>query len=219
MLEVIVKHGIIFYAMGIMMATGIFAKVISHLTVRKVVTEASEIQKSNHRLMRLIKAKFEHATMVSDRVQNVKVFVKKYLYEYKVLGMKLNTWRSLQKKTEWVLGAFGILGAFMSYQLHGMNEETFQYISWTGVLVVILSVIHMLTDEKIRLEAAENYIVDYLENVCMHRYEKAVQNASIITTEEVTEPKIEKHLEEIEVTKNRAEQEKRIRAILEEFLA
>ncbi len=219
MLEVIVKHGIIFYAMGIMMTAGILAKVISHLTVRKVVTEASEIQKSNHRLMRLIKSKFEHATMVSDRVQNVKAFVKKYLYEYKVLGMKLNTWRNLQKKTVWFLAALGIIGVFMSYQVQGMNEETFQYISWTGLLVVLLSVIHMMTDEKIRLEAAENYIVDYLENVCVHRYEKAAQNIPQVTEMEALEQKIEKEPEEIEITKNRAEQEKRIRAILEEFLA
>ena len=61
MLEAIVKHGIIFYAMGITMGIGILAKVISHITVRKMVTAASEIQKSEHKLMRLVKAKFEHA--------------------------------------------------------------------------------------------------------------------------------------------------------------
>ena len=41
MLETIVKHGIIFYAMGIMLAVGIFAKVISHITVRKMEKAAS----------------------------------------------------------------------------------------------------------------------------------------------------------------------------------
>ena len=76
MLETIVKHGIIFYAMGIMLAVGIFAKVISHVTVRKMAKAASEIQNSNHKLMKLVKAKFEHASMVSDKVQNVEVFVK-----------------------------------------------------------------------------------------------------------------------------------------------
>lgn len=219
MLEAIVKHGIIFYAMGIMMVLGIFAKVISHLTVRKVVTEASEIQKSNHRLMRLIKSKFEHASMVSDKVQNVKAFVKKYLYEYKVLGMKLDTWRGLQRKTVWLLAAFGLLGVFMSYLVHGMAEQTFQYISWTGILTVILSVIHIITDETIKLKAAENYIVDYLENVCVHRYEKTNQNMYQAAKLEVPEMEIEKEVEVEEKSKERAEQEKRIRAILEEFLA
>ncbi len=223
MLEAIVKHGIIFYAMGFMMVIGILAKIISYLTVRKIVEEASEIQKSNHRLMRLMKSKFEHATMVSDRVQNVKVFVKKYLYEYKVMGIKLNTWRGLQKKTVCFVAAFGSLGLFVSYQLQGLNEQTFQYFSWTSILVVLLSVIHIMTDEKIKLEAAENYIIDYLENVCVHRYEKVNQAAVQMTEEpEITEKpeiKIEKEEEEIERNRERAEQEKRIRAILEEFLA
>ena len=57
MMETIVKHGIIFYAMGIMLAIGIFAKVISHITVRKMAKAASEIQNSNHKLMKLVKSK------------------------------------------------------------------------------------------------------------------------------------------------------------------
>lgn len=217
MLEAIIKHGIIFYAMGIGMGIGIFAKLISHITVRKMVTEASEIQKSNHRLMRLVKAKFEHASMVSDKVQNVGAFVKKYLYEYKVLGMRLSTWRGLQKKTLWFIGAFGSIGALASYQMQGMNDQTFQYISWTGIFVVLLLGIHMLSDERAKLDAAENYMVDYLENVCIHRYEKV--NQAIQQAEELDIPGDSLVKEEPELSKEREQQELRIRAILEEFLA
>ncbi len=219
MLEVIVQHGIIFYVMGIGMVLGIFAKVISHLTVRKVVSEASEIQKSNHRLMRLLKSKFEHATMVSDKVQNVEAFVKKYLYEYKVLGMKLETWRSLQRKMIGFLAAMSVIGTFLSYQVYGPKEETLQCLCSCGILTIVLAMVSMATDETIKLKAAENYIVDYLENVCAYRYEKLSQSAKQVTEETPLEPQIEKGLEEKESTGERAEQEKRIRAILEEFLA
>ena len=106
MLEAIVKHGIIFYAMGVIMAIGLFSKFISHTTLRKMVREASEIQKSNHRLMRLVKSKFEHASMVSDKVQNVEAFVNKYLFEYRVLGVRMETWRGLVKKSIWIMAAF-----------------------------------------------------------------------------------------------------------------
>ncbi len=216
MLEAIVKHGIIFYAMGITMGIGILAKVISHITVRKMVTAASEIQKSEHKLMRLVKAKFEHACMVSDTVQNVKAFVKKYLYEYRVLGMRLGTWQGLQVKAVWIVATLGIIGGFACYSLQGMSEKTFQYISWTGILTTLLLLIHMWTDEKIRLEAAENYMVDYLENVCVHRYEKASQAIPKVEETKVAEPEIK---EEPDTSKERMEQEMRIRAILEEFLA
>lgn len=217
MLETIVKHGVIFFAMGAMMGLGVFAKIISYITVRKVEREASEIQKSNHKLMRLVKAKFEHASMVSDKVQNVEAFVKKYLYEYRVLGVRLVTWQGLQKKAIWLLGASGIVGTLSSLQVQGMNEQTFQYISWTGILLVLLSVIQVMSDEKTRLEAAKNYMVDYLENVCIHRYEKV--NQAIQEAEDINIPEMPEVREEPEISKERVEQELRIRAILEEFLA
>ena len=57
------------------------------------------MDKSAHPLIRLVRAKYEHACMLNDKVQNVGVFVDKYLYEYKVLGMKPHTggdgWRML----------------------------------------------------------------------------------------------------------------------------
>ena len=48
MLETVIKTNIFFYAMGAAMAIGVFAKVISHITTRKMVKAASEVQKSNH---------------------------------------------------------------------------------------------------------------------------------------------------------------------------
>ena len=46
-------------------------------------------------------------------------------------------------------------------------------IGGTGVaLALIVFLVHMLTDEEYRLEAVRNYMVDYLENIYQHRYEK-----------------------------------------------
>lgn len=217
MLEAVMKYEVIFYAMGIVFAIGVVSKIVSHITARKMVKAASEIQKSNHRLMRLLKAKFEHASMVSDKVQNVEVFVKKYLYEYKVLGVRFDTWRSMRQKTIWIILTLGIWGIFTSYQMEGMGEQTIRYVGATGTFTILLYSIHILSDESARVEVARTYIVDYLENVCIHRYEKigSVQpEPELVLAEE--EPDFE---EEPEVTKDHSSQEMRLRAILEEFLA
>ena len=217
MMETIVKHGIIFYAMGIMLAIGIFAKVISHITVRKMAKAASEIQNSNHKLMKLVKSKFEHASMVSDKVQNVEVFVKKYLYEYRVLGKRLEEWRRMQKHMLYLLAALGTVGTLISFRATGASEYTFQHFSLAGVFTVLMWVVHTWSDEESRLRAAENYMVDYLENVCVRRYEKAnqhLQQAEIDEEEREMQERPEKDL-----SKEREAQERRIRAILEEFLA
>lgn len=217
MLEAVMKYGVIFYAMGMIFAAGLLANVITHITARKMVREASEIQKSNHRLMRLLKAKFEHTSMVSERVQNVDVFVKKYLYEYKVLGVRLDVWRSMKGKAIWFILAFGIAGTFSSYLLEGIGEQTIRYIGFTGTFVLILYSVHIMSDEAAKLKAAKTYIVDYLENVCQHRYEKA--NHMQAKEEKTQVEQVKELMEESEPEKQKDSQEMRIRAILEEFLA
>src|SRR5699024_4021691 len=91
MLEVILEGRILYVLMGIVVAVGILSKIAVYLSLKRLVLAAGNMNKSNHPLMRLVKAKFEHACMVSDTVENVGVFVDKYLYEYRVLGMKLHT--------------------------------------------------------------------------------------------------------------------------------
>ena len=262
MLETVMKHDVIFYVMGLLMAVGVLAKLVSYFTARKLVKAASDIQKSNQRLMRLIKAKFEHASMVSDKVQNVQAFVNKYFYEYKVFGARLGSWRSFPLKMIGLIITFGLIGMAVSFQTPGLEEQTFRYGAFAAIYAVILASIHILSDEKTKLDAAKNYMVEYLENVCVRRYEKAnrvleasenelqitesgvqatenevqvaqnvvqaVENGVQLAGEKVQqkgqerettplEPELQFSKEE--TAKSREDQEMRIRAILEEFLA
>lgn len=237
MLETIVKNNVIFYVMGIVTGVGVFGTIISYLTVRRMVKAASEIGKSNHRLMKLVKAKFEHASMISEKMQNVEAFVNKYIHEYKVFGVSLHTWSNMWMETILILGVCGVLGAVGTYQLHHMNEMLFQYVAWTGVAILLLFLFHVYADKKYRIEVTRNYMVEYLENVCMHRYAKAAQQVveeenDLMKSELPDEPvqknvetiKIETECEEIreqkeESTQEQMLQDERIREILQEFLA
>ena len=199
------------YVMGVILIIAVLAKLISYVTVRRMAKAASEIQKSNHRFMKLIKAKFEHASMVSDRVKNVGAFVEKHLYEYRILRIRLCTLRGFPEKAMWLIGIVGAIGAILFYQKEQMGEHTLMYIKWTCLFVLPLLLLHFLLEEDRRLAAAKNYMIEYLENVCVRRYEKL--------TEEVIEPEVE--IPQIEEPEERpkTDQEIRIRAILEEFLA
>lgn len=122
--------------------------------------------------MRLVRAKFEHTCMISEKVENVGVFVDKYLYEYRVGGVRLHAWRRLQMAGAGLCLILGGVGAIISYRIKGATEQT-AMIGGTGVaLALIVFLVHMLTDEEYRLEAVRNYMVDYLENIYQHRYEK-----------------------------------------------
>lgn len=175
MLEIIVDNRIIYVVTGGVTALGVVSKIISNLSLKRMVKAAGNMSKSNHALMRLIRAKFEHACMVSEKVENVPVFVDKYLYEYKTLGLKLHTWHRIQTICVALCLALGAIGAFFEYLVHGMNDGVIRVAAYGGILGILLYLFHLTTDEEYRLEAARNYMVDYLENVCLHKYEKLHQ--------------------------------------------
>ena len=219
MLETIVKQEILFYAMGALVVLGILAKLVSFFVVRRMVEAAGEIQKSNHRLMRLVKGKFEHASMISDRVLNVGAFVDKYIYEYKICGIRLSTWRAIPRKVLWSVSILGVFAIFESYRLEAFGLTTIKYMQWTGIFVLLFLLFGFVANEETALGAAKNYMVEYLENVCIHRYEKAnrVEKEEQPEDEEEDDPVIEIVRNEEKSMEN--EREMRIRAILEEFLA
>ena len=172
MLELMLDRHVIYVLMGMSAFAGVVSKVVVGRTLRKLVAAAESMGKSNHPLMRLVRAKFEHTCMISEKVENVGVFVDKYLYEYRVGGVRLHAWRRLQMAGAGLSLILGGVGAIISYRIKGATEQT-AMIGGTGVaLALIVFLVHMLTDEEYRLEAVRNYMVDYLENIYQHRYEK-----------------------------------------------
>ena len=172
MLELMLDRHVIYVLMGMSTFAGVVSKVVVGRTLRKLVAAAESMGKSNHPLMRLVRAKFEHTCIISEKVENVGVFVDKYLYEYRVGGVRLHAWRRLQMAGAGLCLILGGVGAIISYRIKGATEQT-AMIGGTGVaLALIVFLVHMLTDEEYRLEAVRNYMVDYLENIYQHRYEK-----------------------------------------------
>ena len=84
---------------------------------------SGKYEQKHHPLMRLVRAKFEHACMISDTVENVGVFVDKYLYEYKVCGLRLHSLRRLEKMCSGLLIVTGLAGAGIICQVYGMGDE------------------------------------------------------------------------------------------------
>ena len=172
MLELMLDRHVIYVLMGMSAFAGVVSKVVVGRTLRKLVAAAESMGKSNHPLMRLVRAKFEHTCMISEKVENVGVFVDKYLYEYRIGGVRLHAWRRLQMAGAGLCLILGGVGAIISYRIKGATEQT-AMIGGTGVaMALIVFLVHMLTDEEYRLEAVRNYMVDYLENIYQHRYEK-----------------------------------------------
>ena len=173
MLEVVLDRHIMVILMGIAAAVGVVSKIAAGISLKRLVRASGNMNKSNHSLVRLVKAKFEHACMVSDRVQNVEVFVEKYLHEYRAGGLRLHTWRRLEKAGVWLCLLAGLAGAGAWYGTRGMADQVLQYGAAGAGGAILLFLFQLTSDEKYQLGVIRNYMVDYLENVCAHRYEKA----------------------------------------------
>ena len=172
MLEMLLDKKLLFVLMGIFAGIGVADKCVVGMTMKRLVQAAGNMNKSTHPLMRLVRAKFEHACMISDTVENVGVFVDKYLYEYKICGLPLHTVRRLEKICAGLCALTGLAGAFFSYQLYGMGDAVLRMGACGVGLGILVWLFHLTTDEEYCLQMAKNYMVDYLENVCLHKYEK-----------------------------------------------
>ncbi|WP_461809854.1 hypothetical protein [Faecalimonas sp.] len=245
MLKKMVEANVILWIMGAIIAIGVLGKIITVVTLRKLVKASSEMGKSTHKLMKLVKAKFEHTIMISEKVENIHAFVEKYIFEYCVCGLHLHTWRYLEKQSIWFCGVVGCVGAFLTYRFGGTPETIFQYTLLAGVGMVVLFLIYVSTDENHQMNTIQVYMVDYLQNICAPRYQKqqALQlkkmEEMMRTPEEINEDEEEK--EEVkaeepeqvlteesvyqsdevgeEKEEKKVPQEVILREILEEFLA
>lgn len=183
MLEMIMDRHLLSVLLGIVAAAGLISKVITGVTLKKLVHAAANMGKSTHPLMRLIRAKYEHTCMVSDRVQNVEVFVEKYICEYRIAGLPLHSWQRMERGASWLCMALGVLAAAGEYVLRGMNEQVLRNAVLGLAAGIILFVLRVSLDENYRMQVIRTYMVDYLDNFCARKYEKNLEKKNDVKAE------------------------------------
>ena len=158
--------GVIAYLMAAAGILGILAKIVNQITLNRLVREAGNMPKSTHRLIKLVRSKYEHACMIRDSVENTDAFVEKYIFEYRGFLFRIHTWRQIEILTVWFAGILAALGASVLYFSSGFSESVYQYITAGAAEVVLLSMVMRLTDEPYKIHALKMYMTDYLENIC-----------------------------------------------------
>ena len=159
----------IVYLMTAVGILGVLAKIINQLTLHRLVKAAGNMPKSTHRLIKLVRAKYEHACMIHDSVENIDAFVETYIYEYRGFLFRIHTWRQIELLSVWFAGILAALGAALNYLSSGFSESVYQYIAGGLAEMVLLSVIIRLSDEPYKVNAVKMYMVDYLDNICAFR--------------------------------------------------
>lgn len=170
--DVVTSTDIIFHLMVAVGVIGIIAKLMNLFTIRRMLGAAANMSKSTHRLIKLVRSKYEQACMLRDSVENTEAFVEKYIYEYRGNFLKVHTWRQLEKQSVWAAGVLAVVGAISWYQTAGVCEKMYQYVMLGVAEMILLFVVGQLSDEDYKLNAVKNYMIEYLENVCAGRYRR-----------------------------------------------
>ena len=163
---------VIIYLMAAIGILGVLAKIINQLTLYRLVKAAGNMPKSTHRLIKLVRAKYEHACMIHDSVENINAFVEKYIYEYRGFLFRIHTWRQIELLSVWFAGILAAMGASLNYLSSGFTESVYQYIAGGLAEIVLLSVVIRLSDVPYKINAVKMYMVDYLDNICAFRLKK-----------------------------------------------
>lgn len=177
--NVAANTNVLFYLMAAVGVLGVLAKIVNQIILSQMIKAAREISKTNHKLIKLIRSKHEHACMIHDKVENPKAFVEKYFCEYRPFLFRIHTWQHLENQTVWftaILAAFGAIAHFME---HGFCEGIYQYLAYGAAQMLALVMVSGLSDEEYKLKIVKNYVIDYIENTCARRNKNARQTDEI----------------------------------------
>ena len=133
---------------------------------RKLVRAAGQMGKSEHPLMKMLLKKFETCYQLKMGVENVEVFVDKYLNSYKKAGIHLYTWEILGE----VLFGITLLTSLLSNLYITVISFLLIGIAMCGLIIledIILNV--RFKRQQLMVE-----IRDYLENIYKPRLENQV---------------------------------------------
>ncbi len=196
MLEQVVSSNVIYIIMAVIVVVGMLVKLMIGSSLKRLVKAAENMSKSTHGFMRLVKAKFEHACMVNDKVENIPIFVEKYIREYSILGVRIRGWQRFEKGLIVIGGLFTVLVTGVAYVRMGNQELALQYgVVGLGMIIVLIG-ISQLMDERYKLDSIEMYMVDYLENVYSRRFAKEMEEPVRMKKEEEVkkEEKVKKEI-------------------------
>lgn len=92
MREWILEQGILFYFFCSVGLLGIIATAAANRTYKRLIKEADNMEKSEHRLIKYIKLKYSSYYTIGLKANDERAMVKRYLYRYKIGPASLMTW-------------------------------------------------------------------------------------------------------------------------------
>lgn len=170
MTEFMNHYGIVYGVLLICALEVLLKGILSH-TYRRLIRAAKDMGRSEHRLMKSLRVKFEACYRLKIGVPNVNIFVEKYLRHYRVLGLHLRTWEALCNQCM-LLTMMGSLGGGILAMIKGLEQGVIFSSLFAGILgngvILLFDGIYGVHNKR---ELLRVDMMDFLENIYKPRLE------------------------------------------------
>lgn len=171
MLKDFLDSNVLIYIMLGLGGIGLLLKFIISCVYRKLVRSTEHMGTTSHKMLKALRAKFETNYSMNLGVNNVDIFVDKYVYTQKFCGIYLYTWENLGGQvllTCMLTGAISAIAGLL-YEC-GRNHVLLTLL--TGVIVsAVLILFEQFINLPVKKYVIRTNIKDYLENFLISKLE------------------------------------------------
>lgn len=171
MVEELYKNNWLIYIMLGLGGVGILLKMIISSIYRRLMKAAKHMGTTNHKVLKALRTKFETNYTMNLGVNNVDIFVDKYVYTQKFCGIYLYTWENLSGQILLLSMLIGSISAIAGL-LYECGKDKILLTLLTGIVVsaVLISLEHFINIPIKKFVIRAN-IKDYLENYLITKLE------------------------------------------------
>lgn len=183
-MEELLKGNIIKYVIIFATVFSIVIKVIQTFIYIKLMEESENIPASKNKLIKQMKLKFENCYKLNLGVNNVNIFVDKYMYKHKIGGISMYQFKRIPVVLGWISAILGIASGLICYlEDYSMRMGAFYEIYGIGS-VVILKLVDTILDIEHKKTVVYTNIIDFFENSLKNHLTHDMKQIGAFTEEE-----------------------------------
>ncbi|SFS06365.1 ATP synthase subunit B family protein [Anaeromicropila populeti] len=170
------EKNILVYIMLALCGLGILIKFVVSCVYGRLVRASDQMGASANKLIKTLRLKFETSYSMKLGVNNVDIFVDKYVYKHKFCGILLYTWENFSGQLLLLCMLTGTAGALLGLT-YDCGKEKILFTFFIGVLTsAMLIVFEQLMNIQTKKSVLRTNIRDYLENYLKVKLEKGEVN-------------------------------------------
>ena len=213
-----------FIKYGIIIATvfAIVIKVLQTFLYVRLMEESENIPASKNKLIKQMKLKFENCYKLNLGVNNVNIFVDKYMYKHRVGGISMYQLNRIPIVLGWLCGTAGIVSGLICY-VEGYSVKMGSFYERYGIGAILsLKLAEVILDTGHKKNIVYTNVIDFFENSLQNHLTHDMVKTGAVTEEErevledipvIRETKREKDNKEILLHYNKKERSKKTESL------